>query len=144
LQNIPAIAKGFISFVDLLHVGLNQPGYNSLCPPRIAAILIIGFMSLFSLDVFETQPPPLELLGGFLIHNLPSIAMIVLLVFAWKRPVVGFVAFLIFGALFAIFFVRDFYALSNLLLFVLPILLIACLFYIDWKWLGVPPTQAAR
>jgi hypothetical protein len=46
--------------------------------------------------------------------------------------------------LFAIFFVRDFYALSNLLLFVLPILLIACLFYIDWKWLGVPPAQAAR
>ena len=112
--------------------------------PRIAAILIIGFMSLFSLDVFETQAPPLELLGGFLIHNIPSIAMIVLLFFAWKRPVVGFVAFLIFGALFAIFFVRDFYALSNLLLFVLPILLIACLFYIDWKWLGVPPAQAAR
>jgi hypothetical protein len=112
--------------------------------PRIAAILIIGFMSLFSLDVFETQAPPLELLGGFLIHNLPSIAMIVLLVFAWKRPVVGFVAFLIFGALFAIFFVRDFYALSNLLLFVLPILLIACLFYIDWKWLGAPPTSAVH
>ena len=112
--------------------------------PRIAAILIIGFMSLFSLDVFETQAPPLELLGGFLIHNLPSIAMIVLLFFAWKRPAVGFVAFLIFGALFAIFFVRDFYALSNLLLFVLPILLIACLFYIDWKWLGAPPTSAVH
>ena len=93
-----------------------------------------GFMSLFSLDVFEMQASPLELLGGFLIHNIPSIAMILMLVFAWKRPAVGFVAFLIAGAHFAFFFVRDFYALSNLLLFVLPILLIACLFYIDWKW----------
>ncbi len=111
--------------------------------PRVAAILITGFISLFSLDVFETQAPPLELLGGFLIHNIPSIALIVLLVFAWKRPVVGFVAFLAAGILFAAFFVRSFYALPNLLLFVLPILLIACLFYIDWKWLGAPSSPAS-
>jgi hypothetical protein len=104
--------------------------------PRVAAILITGFMSLFSLDVFEMQASPLELLGGFLMHNIPSFAMIVLLVFAWKRPVVGFVAFLAAGILFAALFVRSFYALTNLLMFVLPILLIACLFYIDWKWLG--------
>jgi hypothetical protein len=112
--------------------------------PRVAAIVIIGFVSLFSLDVFESQASPLELLGGFLMHNIPSIAMIVVLVFAWKRPAVGFVAFLVVGVLFGLFFVRDFYALSNLLLFVLPILLIASLFYIDWKWLGAPPAGAAQ
>ena len=103
--------------------------------PRLAAILIIFFISLFSLDVFEMGGTPLELLGGFLMHNIPSIGMLVLLVFAWKRPAVGFVAFLIAGTLFAVFFVRDFYALPNLLIFVLPVLLIACLFYADWKWL---------
>lgn len=109
--------------------------------PRIAAILIIFFISLFSLDVFETQATPLQLLGGFLVHNIPSIVMIVLLVFAWKRPAVGFYAFIVAGLLFAAFFVRSFYALPNLLLFVLPILLIACLFYADWKWLA--PVAAA-
>jgi hypothetical protein len=103
--------------------------------PRIAAILIVFFISLFSLDVFEMQASPLELLGGFLIHNIPSIAMLVLLIVAWKRPVVGFVAFLVAAALFTLFFVRDLYALPNLLLFVFPILLIAGLFYADWKWL---------
>ena len=103
--------------------------------PRVAAILIIVFISLFSLDVFEMQASPLELLGGFLIHNIPSIGMLVLLLFAWKRPVIGFVAFLAAAALFTIFFVRDIYALPNLLLFVFPILLVAFLFYIDWKWL---------
>ena len=103
--------------------------------PRIAAILIILFTSLFSLDVFEMKASPLELLGGFLIHNIPSIVMIVLLIFAWKRPLVGFVAFLVATALFTIFFVRSIYALPNLLLFVLPILLVAFLFYVDWKWL---------
>lgn len=106
--------------------------------PRIAAILIIGFISLFSLDVFETQAPPLELLGGFLMHNIPSIALIVLLAFAWNRPAVGFIAFLAAGILFALLFVRSIYGLVNLLMFVLPILLIASLFYIDWKWLGAP------
>ena len=115
--------------------------------PRVAAIMIVLFTSLFSLDVFEIEAPPLQLLGGFILHSLPSIAMIVLLVFAWKRPVVGFVAFIIAGVLFAILFVRDIYALPNLLLFVFPILLVAFLFYADWKWLAPPlapaPTDAS-
>ncbi len=104
--------------------------------PRSAAILIILFISLFSLDVFEMEASPLELLGGFLIHNIPSIALLALLAFAWKRPAVGFVAFLAAGILFALFFVRDVGSLPNLLIFVLPILLIAGLFYADWKWVG--------
>ena len=103
--------------------------------PRIAALLIIFFIALFSLDVFGTGAPPLEVLVGFLMHNLPSIFMLVLLIIAWKRPLVGFVAFLSAGIAFAVFFVRDIYALPNLLLFVLPILLIASLFYADWQWL---------
>jgi len=107
--------------------------------PRVAAILIIFFVGLFSLDVFEMEGTPLELLGGFLMHSIPSIVMIVLLIFAWKRPVVGFAAFLAAGILFAVFFVRDLSSLPNLLLFVLPILLIAFLFYADWKWLKPGP-----
>ena len=103
--------------------------------PRVAALLIIFFVGLFSLDVFGTGAPPLEVLAAFLMHNLPSLVMLVLLVFAWKRPVVGFVAFLIAAAAFAALFVRDIYALPNLLLFVLPILLVASLFYADWQWL---------
>ena len=102
--------------------------------PRLAALLIILFTGLFSLDVFGTGAPPLEVLGAFLLHNLPSIAMLVVLLLAWKRPVVGFVAFLVIAAGFLLFFVRDFYALTNLLLFVLPLLLIAFLFYADWRW----------
>lgn len=111
---------------------------------RVAVMVIGGFLSLFSFDVFEIQAPPLELLGGFLVHNIPTIALIALLVFAWKRPAVGFVAFLVAGLLFAVFFVRDFYALPNLMLFVLPILLIAALFYVDWKWLGTPSASAMQ
>jgi hypothetical protein len=102
--------------------------------PRVAAIGIIFFLGLFSLDVFEMDAPPLELLGGFLMHNIPSISMLVLLFFAWKQPKVGFVAFLVVAVLFSLRFVRSFAALPNLILFVFPMLLIAGLFYADWKW----------
>ena len=110
--------------------------------PRIASILIIGFMGLFSLDVFEIEAQPLELLVGFLMHNIPSLLMLALLFFAWKRPVVGFAGFLAVALLFTILFVRSIFGLMNLLVFVLPILMIALLFYIDWKWLGTSSTVA--
>lgn len=103
--------------------------------PRVAAILIIFFLSLFSLDVFEIQATPLELLVGFLMHNIPSIVLIVLLIVSWKRPVVGFVAFLAAALLFSVRFIRGLSDLPNLLLFALPILMVALLFYADWQWL---------
>jgi hypothetical protein len=126
-------------------VGTIDPGLAKIIhwAPRVAGILIILFLGLFSLDVFEQDASPLELLGGFLMHNIPSILMLILLVVAWQRPVVGFAAFLIAAAAFALFFVRDIYALPNLVLFVLPILLIASLFYADWRWLPaqLPPDK---
>lgn len=104
--------------------------------PRMAAILIILFTGLFSLDVLGMSASPLEILGAFLMHSIPSIVMLVVLILAWKRPVVGFGAFLIVAIVFAALFVRDFYALTNVLIFVLPLLLTAMLFYADWKWVS--------
>lgn len=110
--------------------------------PRIAAILIILFISLFSFDVFEMPGTPLELLGGFLIHNLPSFGLLALLIFAWKRPAIGFVAFLAAAILLTITVIaRSPDALPGLLFFALPILLIAGLFYADWRW--IQPLQPA-
>lgn len=111
--------------------------------PRIAAILLILFISLFSLDVFGMEASPLELLGGFLIHNIPAIALLVLLILAWKRPAVGVVGFLLAGALFTFAFVRSLQDLPNLLVFVFPLLLIAGLFYADWRWV-VPQSLDAN
>ena len=62
---------------------------------RIATLMIIIFISLFSLDVFESQGSALELLGGFIVHTIHSIVLIIVLLFAWKRPVVGFVIWIL-------------------------------------------------
>lgn len=112
--------------------------------PRVASILIIFFISLFSLDVFGGPETLLEQLGGFLMHNIPSFILIALLAFAWKRPQVGFVAFLVFGILFGLRFANNIDSLGNLVLFVIPILLIASLFYIDWKWLTPQPPMESK
>jgi hypothetical protein len=109
--------------------------------PRVAAILIIFFVSLFSFDVFDMEGTPLQLLGAFVMHSLPSIFMIVFLVFAWRRPVVGFIGFLLAGITFLRFVIFD-QGLGHFLLFSGPLLLIAALFYADWRWVvPQPPTQ---
>ncbi len=101
--------------------------------PRLAALLIIFFVTLFSLDVFGENGTFLEQIGAFLIHSLPSIAMILLLIFAWRRPVVGFIAFLIAGLFFLRFVILG-HDLGHFLLFSGPLLLISALFYADWRW----------
>ena len=101
--------------------------------PRIAGIVIIFFVSLFSLDVFEMEGTPLQLLAAFLIHSVPALIMIVLLVFAWRWPVVGFVAFLAAGLFFLRFVIPNFNP-GTLMLFTIPLLLISGLFFADWRW----------
>lgn len=115
--------------------GVLSPGLSRVIrwAPRIAAILIILFLGLFSFDVFSSNASFWQMVGGFFIHNLPGIVLLVLLIIAWKFPAVGFVGFVIYALVFTVFFTRSF-LLSNLFFFVIPILLIAFLFYADWQW----------
>lgn len=103
--------------------------------PRVAGILIILFVSLFALDVFAEGYTLGEMLLGFLMHMLPSIFMAILLAFAWRWEWIGFVAFLAA----AIFFMRFAFGGHDLdygvlLLFSGPMLVIALLFGVNWRW----------
>ena len=109
--------------------------------PRLAAILITFFVTLFSLDVFEMEASLLELLGAFVIHSLPSIILILFLVVAWRRPVVGFIGFLLAG-LFFLRFVIFGQGLLHFLLFSGPLLLISALFFADWRWQRSQPNTS--
>ena len=59
---------------------------------------------------------------------------------AWRRPVIGFIAFLLAGLFFLRFLIFGF-NLGNFLLFSGPLLLISALFYADWRW-NKPQPQA--
>ena len=68
--------------------------------PRILSILFICFLSLFSLDVYQPGMSAGDVALGLFIHNIPSLIMIVLLVIAWRREIVGAVGFIGAGLLY--------------------------------------------
>ena len=63
--------------------------------PRILAILFILFLTLFSFDVFEPGLTAGQIALALLMHNIPSIVLTILLIFAWKREWLGALAFII-------------------------------------------------
>jgi hypothetical protein len=103
--------------------------------PRISGILMVAFVALFALDVFGGTESIWRQILGFIIHAAPSIILAILMIFAWRKPVIGFIVF----GLAAIGFLRfvimggDF-AAGNFIMFVAPMALISALFWINWKW----------
>jgi len=55
---------------------------------------------LFSFDVFEENTSFINLMIGFIMHNIPVIVMIIITVFAWKRDLVGAIGFTLVGIFF--------------------------------------------
>ena len=103
--------------------------------PRLAGVAIIFFISLFALDVFAPGYSLGEMLLGFLMHMLPSIALAVVLAFAWRWEWVGFAAFLAAALFFMRFLLRNpVQEFGNFLLFSAPLLVIALLFGANWLW----------
>lgn len=111
--------------------------------PRLAGILIAIFIGLFSLDVFTGEAPLWQEIGGFIVHSIPSILLAVILVIAWRRPWVGFAAFLLVSILFLRFAFRETIDFGNLLLLSFPLAAIALLFWVDWKWRPKPELPPA-
>ena len=64
-----------------------------LWAPRVAGILVAGFLGLFALDAFEGQSLLLGL-AAFAIHLIPSLLVLAAVAVAWKFEWVGAVAFL--------------------------------------------------
>ncbi len=99
--------------------------------PRVLGILMVLFLALFSLDVFELSSNPTDLILGLLVHNIPSFLLIGLLVISWRREWVGAVIYPLLGLG---------YSISNLsahwsvhLAISGPLILIGLLFLLSWN-----------
>jgi ABC-type multidrug transport system permease subunit len=103
--------------------------------PRILSILFILFLALFSLDIFENNYTFWETILGLFMHNLPSLALLIVLIIAWRYEIVGAVAFILAG-LFYIFILLisgfQLYMLLWILLISGPAFLVGILFLICW------------
>ncbi len=66
--------------------------------PRLLSVLFILLVGMFSLDVFGAASRSEEILLAFLIHNIPTLILLVSLLLGWRRGWVGAAGFLLFGA----------------------------------------------
>lgn len=68
--------------------------------PRVLAIFLIAFVSIFALDVFSEPDWPVALL----MHLIPSFILVVITAIAWKNEKIGGILFFIAGLIAAGFF----------------------------------------
>ena len=105
--------------------------------PRVLSVVFIIFLALFSLDVFDSTSGAGNITVGLFVHNVPSIVLLIITVIAWRRELVGAVAFFSGALLYVIFAaVRTWPEWSLTLLWSLtiagPALVIAVLYYFNW------------
>jgi len=103
--------------------------------PRIAGLLMAFFIGLFALDVFGGNSSIWQQILAFLVHAAPAIVLAILMIFAWRRPMIGFLVFGVAALAFLSFvFMGGRFAAGNFIMFVAPLALISALFWINWKW----------
>lgn len=95
--------------------------------PRIISIIFIIFLLLFSFDVFGMSGSGVDKARGFLISNIPVIALAAILLVAWIKEYIGGILFLL-AAVFFTFFFRTYENIGNFILISLPLFLVALLF----------------
>ncbi|MBN1157146.1 hypothetical protein JXA85_05985 [Candidatus Woesearchaeota archaeon] len=105
--------------------------------PRILSILLILFLALFSLDIFEMKLGFWGTVLGLFIHNIPSLFLTVILIISWRYEIVGGIAFILAGLLYIVLAAtsQDFqwYMLLWMLQISGPAFLVGVLFLINWK-----------
>jgi hypothetical protein len=105
--------------------------------PRILSILFILFLSLFSLDIFDSCNSFFSCALGLIMHNVPVFILIVLLVFSWKREWLGGVVFILGGLLYIFMLlmnpVFEWYMISWSITIAGPSFIVGILWLLNWK-----------
>jgi len=108
--------------------------------PRIFGILIILFLALFSLDIFDSCNGFLECSLGLFMHNIPVLVLLILFIISWKKEIIGawtfFIAGLLYITLIASTIIKsgfEWFYLSWIITISLPLFLTAFLFFLSWK-----------
>lgn len=107
--------------------------------PRLLCILAILFISLFALDSFDQRLTLAEQIGGFVMHMIPSLILIVLLLIAWKWELVGGILFILISLIFTpVLFIGNYnhshsiwYSTGIVLMVTFPIFMVGVLFLLS-------------
>jgi hypothetical protein len=74
--------------------------------PRIMSIIFILFLGLMSLDVFSSELSLGQTLLALFMHNLPALILLVVLIIAWKREIVGGITYILGGLVYIVLLAR--------------------------------------
>ena len=97
--------------------------------PRVAGLLVAGFIGLFALDAFDNRSF-IRALPAFGLHLLPSLLVLTIVAIAWRLPWFGAIAFVGLAAAYAVL-VRwrvDWVAAIGG-----PLVLVGLLFFLSWQ-----------
>ncbi len=75
--------------------------------PRIMAILFMLFLAMFSLDIFGMQLGFWGTILGLFMHNIPVLALFIVLLISWKYEIVGGIAFILAGLAYIALLMRN-------------------------------------
>jgi len=100
--------------------------------PRIITILFALSLGVFALDVFDEGRGVPETLAAFVLHLVPALLVVAILLLAWRRELVGVVAFAGLALAYVVFMWGRFpwvtyAAISG------PLLLMSALFFLSWR-----------
>ncbi|TWO32799.1 hypothetical protein E1J38_007995 [Seonamhaeicola sediminis] len=109
--------------------------------PRIICIFAIVFISILALDAFNPERTLLQQIGDFLMHLIPSFVLIIFLIVAWKRELIGGIIFTIIGLGFSPFIFMHNYRMNQsiwmslliILLIAIPFVIVGILFIVSHK-----------
>jgi peptidoglycan/LPS O-acetylase OafA/YrhL len=96
---------------------------------------------MFSFDVFEPGRSGGEIALGLLMHNIPSIILIILLAIAWRKEIVGVASYFGAGLLYVGFVIYQvtnsglpwYTAITWSITIAVPAFVIGILFFINWR-----------
>lgn len=101
--------------------------------PRVLCIIFALFISIFALDVFDGQHTFWETMLALVIHLIPPMVIILVLIVAWKRELIGCIVFLVLPIIYiAVAWGR--FPISVYLTMCTPMLLISVLYFLNWKY----------
>ena len=107
--------------------------------PRMLGIAAILFISVFALDSFSPNLTIWQQIGAFLIHLIPSFVLLLILIVAWKRELIGGILFTLIGLVFTpIIFLHNYnmnqsvwMSLFIILVITVPFIIIGILFIVS-------------
>ncbi len=102
-----------------------------LWAPRMLLIVFALFLVIFSLDVFEEGKGAMEIGVAFVVHNIPSMIVGLVVFAAWRREWIGLVACLVLAVAWIVWALGRF-PLAVYFIMTGPLFLIAALYAVNW------------